>query len=621
MRNIGKGLHSSKMARAISYMGSGMDQCFLIRFFGGNHFSNCNQVALSKARKRWLVALASVLLLIAIGIWSATSMLTTYINEYGEEYIGRKLSLKDLDLNPLSGTFKLQELVVYERDGEAVFLSLKKLKLNLDVWAFVSGTYHIDRVEVEGMFANVKHENGRFSFQDILDRYKTDTSAEDDSVTTEPFDLIIKEIAVEESHIVYDDASLPFPLIFEELEAKFPQGVQFLRPELHGTASFVFNKAGRASLQVDYNRNTEAYTAGVAMNRMDIKLLENLIKEQLNISHLKGALSTDLRLVGNLQDPGDIDISGLVGLENASLTDLQDEPVASLQHIGLHIDTFNGKKKQYAISKVILSQPEGIFHLYEEGNNFLSLAHTASQSSETGSSRKASKNFMAQAVYQLVEALKSYAASNLMVDQLSVNGGHFTFHDHTLMDSFAYELSELEMEVSELYFNKDSIPVSITALLNGKGAVELRAFLYPDRLDDLSMELAIENLDVADVSPYCYQHLGRKVLSGNLSGRHVVSVKDHQLVSSNQISIDSFELGDKASHKPTVKVPLKTGAAALKNHKGIIELDLPIMGDLSNPNYKLGKTIGSIFKNLLVKAATSPTRAISKRRKRRKSKD
>lgn len=583
-------------------------------------------MVLTKKSKRWLAALAVVVLLIGVGIWSATSLITQYINEEGETHIGRKVHLRDLDFNPISGAFKLNDLTVYEPNQVDTFLALSQLTLNLDLWAFVSGTHHIDKVKLEGMYVSIAQNQRLFNFQDIIEKFRNKGHAEGDTSQTpaKPYDFTIKELSIVQSHVLYQDASLPFPLHFTNVEALFPEGYRTQEPEIHGQVSFVLNNAGNVGARLDYDLESQAYAAGLQIDHFDIKLIEGLVKERLHLREIQGELNTKLSLTGNLKEVEDVDLKGFVALKKAALIDLNGERIAGMGHVQVYIDLLNGFKEQYAIRKIVLTEPEGIFHLSKEGNNFQSLIKSQSDALGIPASgekdKSVRKGFMAVIANQIVETVSSYTASNLLIDTLSIVQGHFKFEDHTAMDTFKYQVSDFAVAATELYFTKDSVPVQIDALLNGKAALHVSAFLYPDRLKDLSFQLEVTNFDMTDVSPYFYQHLGRNVLSGSLSGTHVVTVKNQQLLSTNHLSIDSMQVGPKAKHKLSARVPLKTGVAALKNRKGVIELDIPISGDLSNPNYKLGKTILGIFKNLLIKAAISPGRAITKHREKRKRK-
>jgi hypothetical protein len=53
-------------------------------------------------------------------------------------------------------------------------------------------------------------------------------------------------------------------------------------------------------------------------------------------------------------------------------------------------------------------------------------------------------------------------------------------------------------------------------------------------------------------------------------------------------------------------LPVKLGVSLLKNRDGEIDLDLPVSGELDDPEFSVGSIILEMIKNLLVKAATSP---------------
>ena len=55
-----------------------------------------------------------------------------------------------------------------------------------------------------------------------------------------------------------------------------------------------------------------------------------------------------------------------------------------------------------------------------------------------------------------------------------------------------------------------------------------------------------------------------------------------------------------------VNAPVKLGLALLRDGKGVIDIDLAIQGDLSDPQFSIGPVVMRAFVNLVVRAATSP---------------
>jgi hypothetical protein len=69
------------------------------------------------------------------------------------------------------------------------------------------------------------------------------------------------------------------------------------------------------------------------------------------------------------------------------------------------------------------------------------------------------------------------------------------------------------------------------------------------------------------------------------------------------------ELGDKGGG--LYDLPIKLALFILKDRHGVINLDVPVRGDLNDPQLKLGKIIWNTFKNLIIKIATYPFDALA----------
>jgi hypothetical protein len=64
-------------------------------------------------------------------------------------------------------------------------------------------------------------------------------------------------------------------------------------------------------------------------------------------------------------------------------------------------------------------------------------------------------------------------------------------------------------------------------------------------------------------------------------------------------------------HDPEIYVlPLRLAAGLLKDVHGVVELDVPVKGDLKDPQFKVWPIVWQVLKNLIVKAATAPGRLL-----------
>lgn len=78
----------------------------------------------------------------------------------------------------------------------------------------------------------------------------------------------------------------------------------------------------------------------------------------------------------------------------------------------------------------------------------------------------------------------------------------------------------------------------------------------------------------------------------------------------NLIHLDQFTLGDKVASQDATGLPVKLGLALLKDRSGKIELDVPVEGNLDDPEFRLGRVIWRAVANVFTKIVTSPFAAL-----------
>jgi outer membrane protein OmpA-like peptidoglycan-associated protein len=100
--------------------------------------------------------------------------------------------------------------------------------------------------------------------------------------------------------------------------------------------------------------------------------------------------------------------------------------------------------------------------------------------------------------------------------------------------------------------------------------------------------------------------MGYTIQKGKLSLDLQYLIVKQKLESENRVFLDQLTLGDQVESPEATKLPVKLAIALLKNRKGEIKLNLPVTGNVDDPQFSVGGVILKILKNILVKAATSP---------------
>jgi hypothetical protein len=115
---------------------------------------------------------------------------------------------------------------------------------------------------------------------------------------------------------------------------------------------------------------------------------------------------------------------------------------------------------------------------------------------------------------------------------------------------------------------------------------------------------------MTNLTPYSGKFVGRKIDSGKLSLDLKYYVENSQLKGDNQIVVERIKLGDRVESPTAVSLPLNLAIALLEDADGIIDIGLPVKGDLENPEFSYGPLIWKAFVNVRKKIASAPFRAL-----------
>ncbi|MDR4498828.1 MAG: DUF748 domain-containing protein [Candidatus Scalindua sp.] len=147
----------------------------------------------------------------------------------------------------------------------------------------------------------------------------------------------------------------------------------------------------------------------------------------------------------------------------------------------------------------------------------------------------------------------------------------------------------------------DHAPVNIEGTIN---------LLSDDKYTDMS--LSFKNMELTTVTPYSAKFAGYPIKKGKMSLDLKYHLSENILVGENAILIDQLTLGDRIESEDATKLPVKLAIALLKDRHGRIDIDLPVRGDLNDPEFDYGRVLIKALVNMVTKIVTSPFSALSR---------
>lgn len=200
------------------------------------------------------------------------------------------------------------------------------------------------------------------------------------------------------------------------------------------------------------------------------------------------------------------------------------------------------------------------------------------------------------------------SAATVSIDTLHFANGRLYFADESQRPTFTAGIADLDGQIDGL-----SSDPSTRAHLSFSGHVDRYApvaiegdanFLGTPVAADVRMHF--ENLELTGLSPYAGRFAGYRIRKGKATADLTYHVAAKRVNATHHIRLKQFELGDRVEGQGDFGVPLRLVVALLKDKDGNIDLDVPLTGSFSDPDFHLGEMTRKVVGNLFRKVASAP---------------
>jgi hypothetical protein len=371
-----------------------------------------------------------------------------------------------------------------------------------------------------------------------------------------------------------------------------------------------------ANLSSDFNKPFDAKVAMKSSQKLNLDVESKIKIEPLDVSakiklndtnlpkyfaYAKPFLEADLAS-GQLESSAeisyakDIKADAKVSIKDISLNGKKTEKLIAFKSLDLEKISF--AKNDLAISGVSLNSPFIKAHLSKERKFNLSQIVKEDKNKAKTEAKPETKKVASKKDDELKFSVKNFSLKNGEVD----------FSDASLFMPFATTISKLNGKLTDIDKKRPSSG-EFQGVVGKNGFAQITAKLFPFELkQNTDIKLDFKNIDLVNVTPYSGQFVGYKIKKGKLNLNLNYSVTDSKLNGSNFINFDSLTLGEKVDSKDAVNLPLSLAISILSDQNNQINIDLPVEGNLDDPDFKYGGVIWAAVKKLFADITLAPFR-------------
>ena len=359
-------------------------------------------------------------------------------------------------------------------------------------------------------------------------------------------------------------------------------------------AKVAMKSSQKLNLDVDSKIKIEPLdvSAKIKLNDTNLPKYFAYAKPFLEASLASGQMSADAQL----HYAKDIKADAKVSIKDIRLNGKKSEKLIAFKSLDLEKISF--AKNDLAISGVSLNSPFIKAHLSKERKFNLSQIVKEDKNKAKTEAKPESKKVASKKDDELKFSVKNFSLKNGEVD----------FSDASLFMPFATTISKLNGKLTDIDKKRPSSG-EFQGVVGKNGFAQITAKLFPFELkQNTDIKLDFKDIDLTDITPYSGQFVGYKIKKGKLNLNLNYSVADSKLNGSNFINFDSLTLGEKVDSKDAVNLPLSLAISILSDQNNQINIDLPVEGNLDDPDFKYGGVIWAAVKKLFADITLAPFR-------------
>ena len=201
----------------------------------------------------------------------------------------------------------------------------------------------------------------------------------------------------------------------------------------------------------------------------------------------------------------------------------------------------------------------------------------------------------------------------IKVDEVTLQGGEVDFSDFLTQPNFQTRMVKLGGRVSGLSSQADQrADVLVQGALENQSPLEISGRINPLAQETYTdLKLIFRNIELSPFSPYSGKYIGYSLAKGKLTLELDYKIAERRLQAQNRIFLDALTLGQRVESPDATSLPIKLALALLTDRQGRIELDVPVQGNLDDPQFSVFGIVVKALVNLLTKIVTAPFDALA----------
>lgn len=561
-----------------------------------------------KKGKRWKRALwitGIVLVSIIAVVFSCISYIAEYlIEKYDVKYTGREIEMDWMFINLFTGYVHIDDLKIYEYQNDTVFFKANGISADLSYTKLFSKTYEITEVTLNKPWARIVQNKREFNFDDLIEKFTPDSTEVRDT-TKPPTQVNVLNLKIKDGEFHYIERDIPVNYFVKEVNVESP-GYRWDKDDIDVNFKLLNGPgSGKIRGEANFNMANQDYKAAVVIDTFDLQIMEQYIKDLANYGRFRGFLDLDMKVAGNAADQTNMMATGMVKVNDIHFGKTVQEDYASIEQIHLQMREINPKHYKYIFDSAIVRKPYFKYERYDHG-----LDNVQTMFGRKGSNIKAAQaaqdngqkfNLILEIADFIEVIAQNFLHSYYHADRVAIYDADIHFNDYTLTEKFWITANPLTIEANSLDKYNKRMTATLKTGLRPAGHIYVSASINPQNFKDFDIRYHAQKIPVAAFNPYLVSFTGFPADRGTVELKGKWDVNNGTINSQNNLLLLDPRFAQRLKRGGVQWIPMRFILSILRSRGNVIDYDVPITGNLKDPQFNVWDIIGDVLTNIFVK--------------------
>lgn len=558
----------------------------------------------SRVKRVFGITVGAILISVVLVILFISPLTKYLLEKYDVKLIGRELTMDWVYVNPFTGYVHLNDLRIFEEQGDSLFLSIEGTSASFTLRKLLFQTVEITQLTLDKPWGRIIQRKDTLNFDDIIRIFTPDEVKTPNS----KWNVILLDTKVIDGEFHYIEKIIPINYFIRHVN------VEGLGREQNGdslTAIFSFQEGkSNGVMKGDFMINVSNldYRLVVDVNDFDLEVIRQYIWELINYGMFRARLDANIHATGNFNSQDSVSVKGRFSLRDFHLGKTTEDDYLSFKKFDVIMEEVSPIDHKYLFDSITLSDPYLKYERYDSLDNVEAMFGKKGQNISDVTLQPGRFNLVIE-IARYVEVLsRNFFKSDYKIGQLGIYNADLVFNDFSLAERFFVEATPLTIVADSL--NKDNKRVDVNFATGFKpfGSAKLALSINPNDSSDFDLAFKVEKIPVTFFNPYFISYTSFPVDRGTIEVNGLWTVRNGAIKSTNHVVIIDPRVTRRIRNDNTKWLPMPMIMAFVLERGNVIDYSVPITGNLKDPKFHIRDVVFDVIKNIFVKPPTTPYR-------------